>query len=193
MANRAVFLDRDGTVIEEVNYLSTIEEMQVYPFSAEALRRLRAAGFLVVIISNQSAIARGYLNEADLEKIHSELARRLTQEGARIDRFYYCPHHAEATLERYRQVCECRKPRPGMILRAAADLQIDLKASFVVGDRAGDVGVAQEAGCRSVLVKTGYGKTAVEQLGDLRPDYVAENLLEAADWIIAYEGQSAIQ
>ena len=185
MANRAVFLDRDGTIIEEVNYLRRIEEMIVYPFSAEALRRLTAAGFLNVVISNQSAIARGFLDEAELQTIHGELARRLEEEGARIDGFYYCPHHIDATVEKYRVACECRKPRPGLILQAASDLQIDVKASFVVGDRLFDIGAARAAGCRAVLLKTGYGETALKELGDLQPDYVAENLLEAAEWIIA--------
>ncbi len=184
MANRAVFLDRDGTIIEEVNYLRRIEEMRVFPFSAEALRKLEEAGFLNVVISNQSAIARGILDEADLRIIHEELARRLGKEGARIDAFYYCPHHAEATVEKYRKVCECRKPRAGLIFQAALDLQLDVKASFVVGDRVGDIGAAREAGCHSVLLRTGYGQTALKELGDLQPDYVAENLLEAAEWII---------
>jgi len=184
MANRAVFLDRDGTIIEEVNYLRRIEDMIVFPFAAEALRKLQAAGFLNIVVSNQSAIARGYLDEADLKTIHEELARRLQREGARIDAFYYCPHHVEATVEKYRVVCECRKPRPGLILQAASDLHIDVQASFVVGDRVFDVGAAREAGCRSVLLKTGYGQTALKELGDLEPDYVAENLLEAAKWIV---------
>ena len=185
MANRAVFLDRDGTIIEEVNYLRRIEEMVVFPFAVQALRKLKAAGYLNVVISNQSAIARGFLSESDLETIHEALARRLKRDGARVDAFYFCPHHAEATVEKYRTVCECRKPRPGMIFQAASDLQIDVKASFVVGDRVGDVGAAREAGCRSVLVKTGYGEAALKELGDLQPDYIAENLLEAAEWIIA--------
>jgi D-glycero-D-manno-heptose 1,7-bisphosphate phosphatase len=184
MANRAVFLDRDGTIIEEVNYLRRIEEMIVFPFSAEALQKLEAAGFLNVVVSNQSAIARGFLSEADLKTIHEELARRLEKDGARIHAFYYCPHHLEATIEKYRKACECRKPRAGLIFRAVSDLQIDVNASFVVGDRAGDIGAAREAGCRSVLVKTGYGETALKELGDLQPAYVAENLLEAAEWIM---------
>ncbi len=187
MANRAVFLDRDGTIIEEVNYLQRIEEMIVFPFSAEALRKLHAAGYLNVVVSNQSAIARGLLDEPALKTIHEELARRLRKDGGCIDAFYYCPHHVEATVEKYRKVCECRKPRPGLIFQAASDLQIEVKASFVVGDRAGDVGAAREAGCRSVLVKTGYGERALEELGDLRPDFIAENLLEAAKWVVSQE------
>ncbi|RPJ55355.1 MAG: HAD family hydrolase [Acidobacteria bacterium] len=185
MANRAVFLDRDGTIIEEVNYLRRIEEMIVFPFAADALRSLSAAGFLNVVVSNQSAVARGFLDEGALKTIHEELARRLKKDGAIIDAFYYCPHHVEATIEKYRKACECRKPRPGLIFLAASDLQIDVMSSFVVGDRAGDIGAAREAGCRSVLVKTGYGETALNELNGLKPDYVAENLLEAAEWIIA--------
>jgi len=184
MANRAVFLDRDGTIIEEVNYLKRIEEMIVFPFSAEALRKLEAAGFLNVVVSNQSAIARGYLDETELKTIHEDLARRLERDGAHIHGFYYCPHHVEATVEKYRKVCGCRKPRPGLILQAAFDLKIDVSASFVVGDRVFDIGAAREAGCRSVLLKTGYGETALKELGDLQPDYVAENLLDAAEWIV---------
>ncbi len=185
MANRAVFLDRDGTIIEEVNYLRRIEEMIVFPFSAEALRKLKAAGFLNVVVSNQSAIARGFLDESDLNTIHEELGRRLERDSARIDAFYYCPHHVEATVEKYRKLCQCRKPRAGLIFQAAFDLQIDVKASFVVGDSVADMGAAREAGCRSVLVKTGYGETALNELGDLQPDYIAENLLEAATWIVS--------
>lgn len=187
MANRAVFLDRDGTIIEEVNYLRRIEDMIVFPFSAEALRKLHAAGFLTVVVSNQSAVARGFLDEAELKTIHEELARRLETDGARIDAFYYCPHHVEATVEKYRIACECRKPRPGLILQAASDLNIDVKASFVVGDRTFDVGAAHQAGCRSVLLKTGYGETALKQLGDLQPDFIAEDLLAAAEWIVRQE------
>ncbi|MFB3903417.1 MAG: D-glycero-alpha-D-manno-heptose-1,7-bisphosphate 7-phosphatase [Acidobacteriota bacterium] len=187
MANRAVFLDRDGTIIEEVNYLRRIEEMTVFPFSAEALRKLTEAGFLNVVVTNQSAIARGYLDEAELKTIHEELARRLEREGARIDAFYHCPHHAEATVEKYRKVCGCRKPRAGLIFQAASDLEIDVKASFVVGDRTGDIGAGREAGCRSVLVKTGYGETTLDEASDLHPDHVAANLLEAAKWIVRQE------
>jgi len=185
MANRAVFLDRDGTIIEEVNYLRRVEEMIVFPFAADALRNLSAAGFLNVVVSNQSAVARGFLDEATLKTIHEELTRRLKKDGAVIDAFYYCPHHVEGTVEKYRKVCECRKPRPGLIFQAASDLQIDVTSSFVVGDQAADVGLARQTGCRSVLVRTGYGKTALKELNGLKPDYVAENLLEAAEWIIA--------
>ncbi|HXK62034.1 MAG TPA: HAD-IIIA family hydrolase [Acidobacteriota bacterium] len=185
MANRAVFLDRDGTIIEEVNYLSRIDQIEVYPFSPLALRRLREAGFLIVVISNQSAVARGYLDENELDLIHQEISNRLRKQGAWIDAFYYCPHYVDAAVEKYRLACHCRKPAPGMILRAASDLHIDLPSSFVVGDRASDIGAARSAGCRSVLVKTGYGNNAIPQLGELQPDYVAADLLEAAEWIIS--------
>jgi D-glycero-D-manno-heptose 1,7-bisphosphate phosphatase len=117
------------------------------------------------------------------------LARRLKKDGGVIDAFYYCPHLVDATVERYRRACECRKPRPGLILRAASDLRIELKDSWVVGDRARDIAAGRAAGCRAaVLVKTGYGKTALQELGDPEPDFVAENLLDAAEWIIGAAG-----
>jgi D-glycero-D-manno-heptose 1,7-bisphosphate phosphatase len=191
MGNRAVFLDRDGTVIEEVNYLRRIEDMQVYPFTPEALRRLREQGFLTVVVTNQSAVARGFLNEDELRQLHAALQTRLEAAGATVDAYYYCPHHPEAALEQYRRACPCRKPEPGLILQAAEEHGIELSASYVIGDRIGDIRAGHAAGCRSVLVRTGYGAIAAAEVENLQqggdaagvPDYLAENLLEAADWI----------
>jgi D-glycero-D-manno-heptose 1,7-bisphosphate phosphatase len=192
MSNRAVFLDRDGTVIEEVNYLHRLEDLQVYPFSPEALHRLKQRGFMTVMVTNQSAVARGLLTEDELRQVHAALQERLTEAGGGIDAYYYCPHHPEAALERYRQACNCRKPKAGLILRAAEEQQIDLAASYVVGDRVGDIQAGHAAGCLSILVRTGYGRSAAAEVDELRcrgdstgvPDHTAENLLEAAKWIL---------
>jgi D-glycero-D-manno-heptose 1,7-bisphosphate phosphatase len=185
MARRAVFLDRDGTVIKEANYLRSVRQLRLIPGAAQAIHRLNAAGFAVVITTNQSGVARGLLTEPALAAIHEALRKRLTRRGARLDAIYYCPHHPEARVAAYRRRCRCRKPAPGMLLRAARDLDLDLRASFVVGDSARDLEAGRRAGCRTVLVRTGYGaKGAPLPAGEPAPDYVADNLSEAVTWLL---------
>jgi D-glycero-D-manno-heptose 1,7-bisphosphate phosphatase len=179
---RAVFLDRDGTLLEEGNYVSDLRQIVFFPFSIDAVRLLNMAGFAVVVITNQSGIARGIVKEPFVAEAHRFIADTLTAAGARIDAFYYCPHHPEGSIAEFRQDCECRKPRPGQLRQAAADLDLDLSSSFVVGDRWSDVDVASAVGARGILVRTGYGREAERHS---RPDaVVVDNLIAAVAWIV---------
>ena len=181
----AVFLDRDGTLIEESGYLDRLGRLTFYPFTVDAVRLLNRAGWPVIVISNQSGIGRGLVRQAFVAEAHAHIAGRLAEAGARIDAFYYCPHHPDATLAEYRQVCNCRKPSPGMLLTAAAEHDLDLASSVVVGDRWDDVATARAAGARAVLLRTGYGSQA-EASGrqGVKADAVTDNLAAAAAWIL---------
>jgi D-glycero-D-manno-heptose 1,7-bisphosphate phosphatase len=181
----AVFLDRDGTLIEESGYLDRLERLTLFPFTVDAVRLLNRTGWPVIVISNQSGIGRGLVRESFVGEAHAHLADRLAAGGARIDAFFYCPHHPEATLPAYRARCDCRKPAPGMLLAAAGQLDVDLSRSVVVGDRWEDVGAARAVGARAVLVRTGYGGVAeVNARPDLRADWIADNLVAAVAWIL---------
>jgi D-glycero-D-manno-heptose 1,7-bisphosphate phosphatase len=182
---RAVFLDRDGTIIEDVGYLTAIERMTLFPWSVDSIRALNHAGFAVVVVTNQSGVARKYFTEAFVEQTHRVLDQRLTAGGARIDAYYYCPHHPDGKLSEYRRQCDCRKPARGLVDRAARDLGLDVERSFVVGDTWRDVGLAREVGARGILVRTGGG--AIEEARPpqgLRADVVVDNLAAAASWIL---------
>jgi D-glycero-D-manno-heptose 1,7-bisphosphate phosphatase len=184
---RAVFIDRDGTISAEVGYINHITRYQVFPFAAEAVRALHAAGWLAVLVTNQAGVARGYFREEMIAQVHSLLADELWRGGARLDAIYYCPHHPTVGEPPYRQDCDCRKPRPGLIHGAARQFRLDLAGSWMVGDRYSDVVLARNAGVRSAFVLTGYGRGELEhQSGDWehQPDLVAENLLEAVKEII---------
>jgi D-glycero-D-manno-heptose 1,7-bisphosphate phosphatase len=180
----AVFLDRDGTVIEEVGYLHSVDRISFFPWSIDAIRVLNQAGLLVVIVTNQAGVARGFFDEELVSQTHAAIDQRVREGGARIDAYYYCPHHPDATVEAYRATCDCRKPKPGMIHRAAAELGIDVTRSFVVGDRWLDVRMGQAAGATSVLVRTGYGLEEEAQPDGISADMVADNLMDAAAWIV---------
>jgi D-glycero-D-manno-heptose 1,7-bisphosphate phosphatase len=181
----AVFLDRDGTLIEEAGYLDRLERLVFYPYSVDAVRLLNRADLALVIVTNQAGVARGIFREAFVDEAHRHVAMKLEQGGARVDGFYYCPHHPEATVERYRQSCDCRKPQPGMLRRAADELQLDLGRSFVVGDRWHDLQAGAAVGARGILVRTGYGRTeeSAPKAG-LAPAAIVDNLIEAASWIL---------
>jgi D-glycero-D-manno-heptose 1,7-bisphosphate phosphatase len=182
---RAVFLDRDGTLIEESGYLDRLERLFFFPYSVDAVRLLNRAGFAVVIITNQAGIARGIVKESFVEEAHRHIAQRLEAGGAKIDAFYYCPHYPEGTVAEYRVTCDCRKPQPGLLLRAAADLNLDLEHSFVVGDRWHDLAAGQAVGASGVLVRTGLGwrDEAAPHPGTV-PDAIVDNLMDAAAWIL---------
>ena len=176
----AVFLDRDGTIAEEVGYLNHASRFRMFPFAAAAIRRLNEAGLLVVVVSNQSGVGRGYFPESLVQTVNELMTVQLAESGARIDAIYYCPHTSAET-------CECRKPRTGMLERAAREHSLDLARSFVVGDRYGDIELAQSARAKGILVRTGYGEGelawhSAEWLS--QPDFVAEDLSKAADWIL---------
>jgi D-glycero-D-manno-heptose 1,7-bisphosphate phosphatase len=182
---RAVFLDRDGTINEERDYLWRVEDFVFIPGAPEAIRLLREAGFLVVVVTNQSGIGRGYYDEAALERLHAHMAAELAKAGAGVDAAYFCPHHPRHGQGEYGRECACRKPLPGMLLSAASDLGIDLAGSWVVGDKLSDIEAGQAAGCRSLLVRTGYGAAEAAAAPPEVPVYA--DLLAAARAIVAGE------
>jgi len=185
MPRPAVFLDRDGTLVEEAGYLDRLERLVFFPYSIDAVRLLNRADFTVVIVTNQAGIARGIFKEAFVAEAHQHITARLSAGGARVDRFYYCPHHPEAVIEQYRKSCDCRKPQPGLLQQAAKDLDLALDRSFVVGDRWHDLEAGQRVGCRGVLVRTGYGRTEERSPHDrVTPTAIVDNLVEAVSWIL---------
>ncbi len=186
MASQAVFLDRDGVLVEEVGYLRRIEDLRLVPGAVQALREINRHGLLSVVITNQSAVGRGLLTEEELHRVHEHMLQRFEEAGAHIDAIYYCPHHPQ-----YGEIrdCECRKPGIGMLLRAAEEHGIRLEESFLIGDQLTDIEAGNRAGCSTVLVKTGYGETALDSLasasenGSRRPDFIARTVLEGVGWI----------
>lgn len=182
--NRAVFLDRDGVITREPpHYAHSISQLNLISKSAEAIRLLNEGGLIVIIASNQSGIARGYYREEDTELFNQVLKEKLAEEGARIDAIYYCPHLPEAKIERYRVDCNCRKPRLGMLTRAEKELNIDLKQSFMVGDKSSDIEAGKRAGCQTIMVKTGHG-TEELQNNRIDCDYIADDLYGAVEHIL---------
>ena len=159
-ARRAVFLDRDGTINVEKNYLHKIEDFEFIPGAPEAIKRLKDAGFLVIVVSNQAGIGRGYFDEQDVEELHRHIQSELVNYDASIDAFYFCPHHPQEGIGDFRVVCDCRKGQPGMLQQAAREHDIDLQKSFMIGDKLADIEAGQRAGCKSILVLTGYGAAA---------------------------------
>jgi D-glycero-D-manno-heptose 1,7-bisphosphate phosphatase len=190
----AVFLDRDGVLIEDVGLLARPDGVRLLSGAARAVRALRQRGFLAVVVTNQPVIARGLATEADLERVHAHLQALLAAEAgelATVCGFRYCPHHPDADVPRYRADCRCRKPRPGMLLDAAQAYGIDIGASFMVGDRITDVLAGREAGCTTILVETGRHldppiRTPEPLALDLgaQPDAVFPDLLRASEWIL---------
>lgn len=165
-------LDRDGTINVEKRYLSSPEQLDLLPGAAEGIRDLRRLGVGVVVITNQSAIGRGYFGQDTLNLIHARLLQLLAEAGAIVDAIYVCPHTPD-------EGCDCRKPAPGLALRASADFQADLTGSFVVGDKECDIGLGKRVGATTILVRTGYGRDWVGE-NDVGPDYIVEDLLEAS-------------
>ncbi|MCA1765693.1 MAG: HAD family hydrolase [Desulfobulbaceae bacterium] len=183
----AVFLDRDGTINEQMGYVNHLSRFVLLPGSAAAIRILNEHHIPVFVVTNQSGLARGYFPPALLDEVHAKMIEMLAAEGARVDGIYVCPHHPEAREERYRVDCDCRKPKPGLFIRAAREHGIDLDASFVVGDRWSDLKAAAACGATGILVLSGYGRGDLEYIGpaqSIRPAHVAEDLLDAATWII---------
>jgi D-glycero-D-manno-heptose 1,7-bisphosphate phosphatase len=183
----AVFLDRDGTITEEMGYINHLDRVQIYPWAAEAIRRLNRAGRPVIVVTNQSGVARGVFTEELLHQVHQKIGFDLAAQRARLDAVYYCPHHPEGPLPAYRAKCQCRKPATGMVLEATKRFQIDLASSFVVGDTYRDMQLGFNAGARTILVMTGYGRGEYEHHRshwDRLPDRIAENLLEAVEIIL---------
>ncbi|MGA2780646.1 MAG: D-glycero-beta-D-manno-heptose 1,7-bisphosphate 7-phosphatase [Smithella sp.] len=188
--NTAVFLDRDGTINEEVGYLDSLDKFKIIPGAYEAIRLINESGMKVVVISNQAGVARGLFTEDFVKITHEYLQNALRKRGAYIDNFYYCPHHPTEGIELYRQVCNCRKPAPGMLLQAAQDLNIDFKRSYLVGDRFNDMEAGKKIGVRGILVKTGFGQSLLQDDGpdeatpENKPDFIAADILEAVKLIL---------
>jgi D-glycero-D-manno-heptose 1,7-bisphosphate phosphatase len=181
----AVFLDRDGTLIEERGYLDRLDLLEFYSFTTDAVRLLNRAGYATVVVTNQGGIGRGIIDEPFLRQVHETIDERLAAGNARIDRYYFCPHHPEAVVPELRIKCSCRKPASGMIEQACRELSIDAQRSFTIGDRRLDVAAGGHAGTRTILVRTGHG--AHEEAmppGNVHPDAILNNLMEAAGWIL---------
>ncbi len=184
--NSAVFLDRDGTINEEVGYLSRLDELKLIAGTPEAIRLINEAGMKVVVITNQSGVARGYFSEDFVETVHRRINEILREQGARIDRFYFCPHHPVYGNGPYKIACSCRKPESGLFLRASEELDINLSRSYVVGDMLKDIDAGKRVGARGVLVRTGYGQN-ISQTD--KPVYIAEDVLDAVKWILQDRGK----
>ncbi len=189
-ARPAVFMDRDGTLSHEVGYVNHPSRFRLYPWTVEAVRAINRAGWLAVVVTNQAGVARGYFPESVFDEVQKKLVTTLAAGGARLDGVYACLHHPSAGQPPYRCDCDCRKPRPGMLRRAEAELAAELSRSWVIGDRHGDLQLAWNAGARGALVRTGYGLGELTYLApswSRQPDLVAENLLEAVERILGRE------
>ena len=181
---RAVFLDRDGTMIEEVGYLDALSQVAFFPWTVDAIRTFNRAGLAVVVVTNQSGIARGKITDAFVAETHRHMDAVLATGGARVDAYYYCPHHPDGRVAQYTRGCDCRKPGRGMIDQAATDLSLDPTRSFVVGDKWLDVQLGRAVGARAILVRTGNGAAEESQpLEGVTADVVVDNLAAAAEWI----------
>ena len=188
----AVFIDRDGCLTEEVGYVNHVSRIRLLPRTAEAVRALNAAGVPAVMVTNQSGIAKGYFSEEVLGEVNAELVRQLAADRARLDGLYVCTHHPDEGEPPHRAPCDCRKPKPGLLHRAAADLDLDLASSVMVGDKMSDIATGRVVGAAGVLVLTGYGRGEWEHRRHLwtdKPDHVAEDLLGAVQWALARAGR----
>lgn len=177
---KAIFMDRDGTVSEEIGYMYRLELYKPFPWTGPAIRKINDSGMKAVLITNQSGVERGYFPESLVHTVHDVLHAELARHDAKLDAVYFCPHQPDTG-------CDCRKPRPGMLLRAQQELGIDLASSFMIGDRYLDIEAAHAAGVRSILVMSGNGREELEKYKTFpqQPDFIAENLLEAVESIIA--------
>ena len=187
--NKTVFLDRDGTINIDTGYLDDPGQLELIPRSAGAISRLNAAGFKVVVITNQAGVARGIIRVEQLPKIQKVFCEMLEKEGAKIDGYYYCPHHPEGSVAEYSRSCGCRKPEPGLLLKAAEEMAIELSHAYVVGDKISDVQLAHNVGAVGIMVLTGHGGREHERYtSDIRqPDYTANDLHDAVEWIVNRE------
>jgi D-glycero-D-manno-heptose 1,7-bisphosphate phosphatase len=179
--NRAVFIDRDGTLSEEVGYINHPERFRLFPYAGQAIKHLNENGWLAIVTTNQAGVARGYFAEEMIETVHQGMRDELQKSGAHLDAIYYCAHHPSMGEPPYRLDCDCRKPKPGLITRAANEFDLDLKNSWMVGDRYSDIQLARNAGVKSAFVLSGYGRGEWEhqrQSWTEHPDMVGNDLLE---------------
>ncbi len=189
MKKRAVFIDRDGTVNKDVGYPNSFRLIEIFAFSFDAIRKINRAGLLAVIVTNQSGVGRGLIVEKNLKTIHQKLRASFAKHGAHFDGVYYCPHYIFSSSPRYRKNCQCRKPKPGLALQAAADLDIELKKSYMIGDKVEDILFGLNIEAKPILVLTGFGPESLPKLEKkgVAPAYVAQNLLDAVNWILERE------
>jgi D-glycero-D-manno-heptose 1,7-bisphosphate phosphatase len=180
MTSTAVFLDRDGTLIEDPGYLNHPDQVKLLAGAGDAIRELQQLGFKTVVVSNQSGVARGIVTEEMLEQIHTRLRSLLASQGASLDGLYYCPYHPEGIIPKYRRDSDWRKPRPGMLLAAAQEMDIDLESSWMIGNSRADIEAGRSAGCRTILLNT---NRAMPVQGEGRPDHIAVNIREAVNMI----------
>ena len=173
--NPAIFLDRDGVINKEVNYLSNPNNFEFIDGSIKALQILKKKGYLLIVITNQAGIARGYFTEMTLHKIHDKMMKTLNKNNIFLDDIFYCPHHPEFT-----GTCNCRKPSPGMIIQAMTKYNIDLENSYMIGDTLNDINTGKNAHCKTILVLTGHGKKEQKKISNIKPDMICTNLLEFA-------------
>ncbi len=187
MSKIAVFIDRDGTMSEEVGYVNHLSRFKLLTNTAAAVKLLNDAGVLAIVATNQAGVARGYFEESMIAHVHEKLRAELAHNNAKLDAIYYCPHHPSAGKPPYRAECNCRKPKPGMILKAKDELDVDLNRSYMIGDKISDVEFGQKLGLKSIMVMTGYGIGEYEhqrQDWKVTPDFMAADLLEAVKWIL---------
>jgi len=182
--NKAVFLDRDGTIIEDVGYISSPSQIKFIPGSIAAIKRLNEAGYKVIVITNQAGVARGITTEDMVQTVDKVMHRHILNGGAHLDGLYYCPHHPEHGVYPYKQACECRKPHTGLIKKATKDHNIDLSLSFMIGDKVSDIEAGKKAGLKTAFVLTGHGENDKNELKN-KPDHIARNLSEAVKWALS--------
>jgi len=191
MKKRVVFLDRDGTINRDVGYPNSYKLIEIFPYSFEAVRKINQAGLLAVIVTNQSGVGRGLIVEENLKDIHRKLKAAFAKHKAHFDGIYYCPHYLFSSATEYRKNCSCRKPYPGMALQAATDLNLDIKKSYMVGDKVDDILFGLNINAQPILVLTGFGLESLVKIKErgISPAYIASNLLGAVNWILQKEKQ----
>ena len=189
MKSKAAFIDRDGNLIVETGYMDEVGKVKFYSRSIAALKLLKEAGFKVIVVTNQSGVARGYFTEKFVQDTHLHINALLKKHGLKIDGFYYCPHHKKAVRGKYRKDCSCRKPNTGMLEAAASKHKIDLKKSVTIGDKLSDVKLGHNAGAKGIIVLTGYGRKEKEKIKEnkIKPDFIARDFYAAVKWAIKTE------
>jgi D-glycero-D-manno-heptose 1,7-bisphosphate phosphatase len=190
---RAVFLDRDGTINRDVGYPNSYGLIEIFPYSFDAVRKINTSGFLAVVVTNQSGVGRGLIDEKNLKEIHQKMEAAFAEHSAHFDGIYYCPHFLSSTIPAYRKDCTCRKPLPGMARQAAADLDIDTEHSYMIGDKVEDIEFGLNIKAQPILLLTGFGRKSLTKLKEknIKPVHVASNLLAAVDWILKNESAAA--
>lgn len=182
LKGKTVFLDRDGTINVEKNYLYRKEEFEFIEKAPQAIALLKNSGYRVIVVSNQAGVARGYYQEADVRMLHSYINDQLKRFGTSIDAFYFCPHHPDAGIGKYKKICNCRKPQVGMLEQACREFHVDRRNSWMIGDNRGDIEAGKRFGLNTIMVRTGYGST-LEKQGYNEYDHIADNLYLAANLV----------